>query len=136
MHKTSSNESLPVKEDISDGNSIPGSDDSDEDEFVYPGVVATSAVQTETALPAQVTPLQRHPSPAQLESLYAAASSGDLSLLQKLFRTALQTGDVEAFALANDASSRTGLTALHAAANRGFLDVVQWCMPPIYILNL
>lgn len=66
-----------------------------------------------------------HPSPAQLEALSAAVSQGDLVLLKKLFATALQ-GDLEAFALANDASSRTGFTALHAAASRGYLDIVQW----------
>lgn len=67
-----------------------------------------------------------HPSPAQLEALSAAASQGDLVLLKKLFATALQSGDIEAFALANDASSRTGFTALHAAASRGYLDIVKW----------
>jgi ankyrin repeat protein len=127
LHRTLSNGSLSAQEAISDSNSD-GGEDSEEDEFVYPGV--TSAAQAEAATPSHSTLLQRHPSPAQLESLYAAASSGDLSLLKKLFRNALQTGDVEAFALANDASSRTGLTALHAAANRGFLDVVKWCKPP------
>ncbi|KIJ20142.1 hypothetical protein PAXINDRAFT_160774 [Paxillus involutus ATCC 200175] len=69
---------------------------------------------------------QPHPSPAQFEALSAAASSGDLPLLKRLFATALQGGDLESFALANDASSRTGLTALHAAASRGYLDIVQW----------
>ncbi|KAG1753914.1 uncharacterized protein EDB91DRAFT_1043176 [Suillus paluster] len=69
---------------------------------------------------------QPHPSPAQLEALSAAASSGDLSLLKKLFQTALQSGELEAFALANDASSRTGFTVLHAAASRGYLDIVKW----------
>ncbi|KAH7887859.1 hypothetical protein F5I97DRAFT_1806415, partial [Phlebopus sp. FC_14] len=67
-----------------------------------------------------------HPSPAQLEALSAAASAGDLALLKKLFATALQSGNIEAFALANDASSRTGLTALHAAASRGYLHIVKW----------
>ncbi|KAG0709508.1 hypothetical protein DFH29DRAFT_840907 [Suillus ampliporus] len=69
---------------------------------------------------------QPHPSPAQLEALSAAASSGDLSLLKKLFQTALQGGELEAFALANDASYRTGFTALHVAASRGYLDIVKW----------
>jgi hypothetical protein len=125
LHKTQSADSLPIQEATSGNSSTQNSDeDSEEEEFVYP---ATAAPQTSSALPQHVAPLQRHPSPAQLESLYAAASSGDLSLLKKLFRNALQTGDVEAFALANDASSRTGLTALHAAASRGFLDVVKWC---------
>ncbi|CAL1701431.1 unnamed protein product [Somion occarium] len=67
-----------------------------------------------------------HPSPAQLEALQSAAAAGDLKLLQSLFRNTLQPGDVEPFALANDASTRTGLTALHAAASRGHLDIVKW----------
>ncbi|KAJ3937313.1 MAG: hypothetical protein NXY57DRAFT_883847 [Lentinula lateritia] len=71
-------------------------------------------------------PLRTHPTPAQLESSYAASSSGDLSLLQKIFVTAHETGGVSAFSLANDASTRTGLTALHAAASRGYEDVVRW----------
>ncbi|KAF7794562.1 hypothetical protein EIP86_005697 [Pleurotus ostreatoroseus] len=72
-----------------------------------------------------VTP-KSHPTPAQLEALIAASSSGDLSLLQNLFRNALQTCDVEPFSLANDASTRSGLTALHVSASRGYLDVVKW----------
>lgn len=119
-----------MTQDLSSGtNSAEASDnDSDEEEFVYPGTAQTQTAQTEifTVPP----PVQHHPSPAQLESLYAAASSGDLVLLRKLFRNALQTGDVEEFALANDASSRTGFTALHAAASRGFLDIVKWCEFP------
>ncbi|KAF8897415.1 hypothetical protein BD779DRAFT_1432389, partial [Infundibulicybe gibba] len=75
--------------------------------------------------PTAAPPLPQ-PSPAQLESLYAAASSGDLSLLKRLFRNALEASDAQPFALANDASSRTGLTALHAAASRGYLDIVTW----------
>lgn len=69
---------------------------------------------------------KRKPSPAQLESLHAAATSGDLKLLKNLFKNAAKNEDVEEFALANDASTRTGLTALHAAASRGHLEVVQW----------
>lgn len=104
------------------------SEEDSEEEFVYPGTTAaTTDAQTEGVEVIPATPVQHHPSPAQLESLYAAASSGDLPLLQKLFQTALQMGNVENFALANDASSRTGLTALHAAASRGFLDIVKWC---------
>lgn len=69
---------------------------------------------------------QSQPSPAQLESLYAAASAGDLRLLKSIFQKASENGNVEAFSLANDASSRTGLTALHAAASRGYMDIVKW----------
>lgn len=76
--------------------------------------------------PSPSPPTQTHASPAQLEALYAAASSGDLPLLQGIVRNASQTGNVEPFSLVNDASSRTGLTALHASASRGYLDIVQW----------
>lgn len=90
-----------------------------------PALESTTSVDT---LPSPPIRLQAtsHPSPAQLEALSAAASQGDLPLLKKLFATALQGGDLEAFALANDASSRTGFTALHAAASRGYLDIVKW----------
>lgn len=77
-------------------------------------------------------PVKRKPTQAELEALYAAASSNNLRLLQKLFRSACQNEDVEEFALANDAAVRTGLTALHAAASRGHLEIVQWrkLIPP------
>jgi hypothetical protein len=69
---------------------------------------------------------KKKPSPAQLESIHAAASSGDLKLLQNLFKNAARNEDAEEFALANDASVRTGLTALHAAASRGYTNIVKW----------
>ncbi|KAF9646782.1 hypothetical protein BDM02DRAFT_3270758, partial [Thelephora ganbajun] len=75
--------------------------------------------------PPSRSPKQK-PTQAQLEALYAAASSNDLRLLQKLFRNACQDENVEEFALANDAAVRTGLTALHAAASRGHLEIVRW----------
>lgn len=76
--------------------------------------------------PTTSSPAQAQASPAQLEALFAAASSGDLPLLQRIVRNALQTGNVESFSLVNGASSRTGSTALHAAAGRGYLDIVKW----------
>lgn len=93
--------------------------DDDDEEFVYPG---GDSELSESA------PIQQNsqPSPAQLESLYAAASSGDLPLLQRLFRHAIDTNNVQPFSLANDAASRTGFTVLHAAASRGYLDIVTW----------
>lgn len=97
------------------------SETEDEEHFVYPS--EPSNVDNNAPL---TSSHQVHPSPAQLESIYAAASSGDLPLLKKLFRTALESGDVESFSLANDASTRTGFTALHAAASRGFHDVAVW----------
>jgi Ankyrin repeats (many copies) len=81
-------------------------------------------------------PAQPHASPAQLEALYAAASSGDLSLLQRIINNALQTGNVESFSLVNGASSRTGLTALHAAASRGYIDIVKWCKASLYLVRM
>ncbi|KAG5648689.1 hypothetical protein DXG03_000035 [Asterophora parasitica] len=99
------------------------SEPDDDEEFIYPGP-PDPATEDEVVqeMPRQPQP----PSPAQLESLYAAATSGDLPLLKRLFRNALEMGEVEPFSLANHASSRTGFTALHAAASRGFLDMVAW----------
>ena len=79
-----------------------------------------------TLIPLQTTPSKAHPTPAQLETIQAAAAEGNLNKLQQLFRTILQAGDFEPFALANDASPRTGLTALHAAASRGHVEAVKW----------
>ena len=84
------------------------------------------APSTPSPSPLPPPPLKRKPTQVQLEALYAAASSNDLPLLQTLFRNACQNEDVEEFALANDAAVRTGLTALHAAASRGYLEITQW----------
>jgi hypothetical protein len=115
------------------GHSRDPSLDSDDQPFVYPG--HTSGIEGEhtefVTLSENLSP--RRPSPAQLEALYAAATSGDLPLLQKLFQTCLQSGNVEAFALANEASIRTGSTALHVAASRGYLEIVKWCTCPANI---
>ncbi|RDX53968.1 hypothetical protein OH76DRAFT_1453700 [Lentinus brumalis] len=124
-------------------------DDSDEEEFVYPGSDSTSPTPepeeqaiaqptppragtptpeplVHTQPPQSLAPSKAHPSPAQLEALHAAAASGDLRRVQTEFRKAVRADDVEPFELANDASPRTGLTALHAAASRGWLDIVKW----------
>jgi len=126
-------------------------DSDDDEEFLYPGASVypesehvevpqrCHPAQLESSCPgasmiysepepehAEVPRQRNPPSPAQLESLCAAASSGDLPLLKRLFRNALETGDVEPFRLANDTSSRTGFTALHVAASRGYLDMVMW----------
>lgn len=94
----------------------------DDEEFIYPAAPPNTDVDTMNVL----SPRQVHPSPAQLESLYAAASSGDLPLLKRLFKNALESAEVEPFNLANDASLRTGFTALHAAASRGYYDMAVW----------
>lgn len=86
--------------------------------------------------PATSSPAQAQASPAQLEALYAAASSGDLRLLQRIVQNALQTGNVESFSLVNGASSRTGSTALHAAAGRGYLDIVKWRKDSYFYMSL
>jgi len=72
------------------------------------------------------SPSPSFPSPAQLESLYAAASSGDLPLLKRLFMHAVESNAAHQFSLANDASMRTGFTMLHVASSRGHLKIVQW----------
>jgi hypothetical protein len=95
---------------------------SDDEEFIYPTSPAT--VERGNNPPSS---RETEPSPAQLESLYAAVSSGDLTLLKRLFKTAVENGEVEPFALANHASTRTGFTALHAAASRGYHDIAVWC---------
>ncbi|KAJ3517969.1 hypothetical protein NLJ89_g163 [Agrocybe chaxingu] len=98
------------------------SNESDDEEFVYPAS-GSNATGEHTSIPSA---RQLEPSPAQMESLYAAASSGDLPLLKRLFKNAVDNGEVERFSLANHASSRTGFTALHAAANRGYHDIAVW----------
>ncbi|KAG6817214.1 hypothetical protein H0H87_011572 [Tephrocybe sp. NHM501043] len=124
-----------VKNDHEDPNAeenVVEDDEDDGEEFVYPGVPTTEAeeepavVQIIEGTPQDLSRPPQPPSPAQLESLYAAATSGDLPLLKQLFQNALRTGEVEPFSLANNASSRTGFTALHAAASRGYLDIVKW----------
>ena len=84
------------------------------------------APSTPPSNPLPPPPSKQKPTQAQLEALYAASSSNDLPLLQKLFRNACQNENVEEFALANDAAVRTGLTALHAASSRGYLEIIQW----------
>ena len=93
---------------------------------VSPMPVIVSPSPPSPSPPPPARPLKQKPTQAQLEALYAAASSNDLRLLQNLFRNACQNEDAEAFVLANDAAVRTGLTALHAAASRGYLEIVQW----------
>lgn len=74
------------------------------------------------------SPRQVLHSPGQLESLYDAASSGDLPRLKREFKNVLESTGVEPFYLANDASSsRTGFTLLHVAASRGHYDMTVWC---------
>jgi hypothetical protein len=98
---------------VQPGTSTDTSDD--DEEFIYSEISANIILASQS------------PSPAQLESLYAAASSGDLHLLKQLFKTALESGEVEAFTLANHASIRSGFTVLHVAASRGHHDLVVWC---------
>lgn len=118
-------------------------DEDDEEEFVYPSPPAFEAgeVETREETPQTLQDVQQGvresvqeniprppqpPSPAQLESLHAASTCGDLPLLKQIFQNALRNGEVEPFSLANSASSRTGFTALHAAASRGYLEIVAW----------
>lgn len=117
--------------------------DEDEDEaFVYPGNSSEESTSEAPVLAPVPQPQTAQPSPAQLESLCAAASSGDLAQLKRLFRNATDGNNVEPFSLANETSARTGLTALHAAASRGHLDIVKWreslpsaLLPGLTILN-
>ncbi|KAJ8523510.1 hypothetical protein ONZ45_g35 [Pleurotus djamor] len=115
-----SHTSLQLDSQQSDGHS------SDEEEFVYPGST-NETTEDDAPLPIDPSaPSNAEPSPAQLEALHAAASSGDLSFLRRLFQNAVESGNVQPFNLANHASTRTGATVLHAAAARGYLEIVQW----------
>jgi hypothetical protein len=122
-----SSEDSPIRQSGSDGSLDGSEEESDDEEFLYPGASDPNVKETPSLIVQATVPVPKaHSSPAQLEALYAAASSGDLPLLKRLFQNALETGDVESFALANDASSRIGFTALHAAASRGHIDIVKW----------
>lgn len=84
----------------------------EEEEFIYPVAAAPADAPSQ-------------PSPAQLESLFVAASSGDLNMLMMLFENAYDSG-AQPFSLANDTMPRTGSTVLHTAASRGHIDIVAW----------
>ncbi|EJU06536.1 ankyrin [Dacryopinax primogenitus] len=103
---------------------LPDEEDEDSDEeFVYP------RPSEKHDPPATVSSPVEEPSTVLLECLAAAAASGDLTTLQKVCAAAYEDGKNEnfsPFALANDAAPRTGLTALHAAASRGRLEIVRW----------
>ncbi|KAG8895970.1 hypothetical protein FRC01_012095, partial [Tulasnella sp. 417] len=122
-------------------------EDDDEEEFRYPGAETPPAPASPTVQPEPITsppfeprvvsqepstlePLpprvQLGPSSAQLESVAKAATAGDLEELQTLFRNIIEETGCESFVLANDHAPRTGLTALHHAASRGYLAIVQW----------
>ena len=110
------------------GDEVEQAEEDDEDEpFVYPGATEESSPVEDTQ-PSVIQPSLIEHDPVQLEQIYSAAVSGDLPLLQDLFQSAVSSssGNTEAFTLANDASSRTGLTPLHGAASRGHLEVVKW----------
>ena len=112
------------KDDGEDKDDINLSEDDDE-EFVYPA--APSPMTEDDTKHISSTPGQVHLSPAQMESIYNAASSGDLPRLKGLFKDAQNAG-IEPFILANDASSSpTGFTLLHVAASRGYHDMSVWC---------
>lgn len=88
----------------------------------------SAAARSAATTPEEPPVRSRAPEPtrAQLESLYAGASAGDLDGFQKLVNDVAKASECEPFALVNDATSRTGLTPLHAAASRGHLDIVKW----------
>ncbi|KAH8830770.1 hypothetical protein DL96DRAFT_1707564 [Flagelloscypha sp. PMI_526] len=87
-------------------------------------------------------PTTSTPSAAQLESITAAASSGDLELLKKLFSHAAQQSQAaskghedivkwvieECGALPN-LEDREGETALHKASLNGHLSILQYLLP-------
>ncbi|CAE6357017.1 unnamed protein product [Rhizoctonia solani] len=122
--------------------SVQADEDDEDEEFVYPGGPESEPAQAPKTLSSVEDPLSAHneeplslaipapvesqPSPqptsAQLDAIYSTAAAGSLLEMQSLFADTR----IPAFALANDAAPRTGLTALHAAASRGKLAVVRW----------
>lgn len=114
-----------------------------DEEFTYPAVESEAAAPEVISEPGRSTPSPPEPapqpqleiplpavthvSPAQLEALYAAGLDGNLPLLKSLVGEATSSGELEAFALVNDASPRTGLTVVHAAASRGHVKALKWC---------
>ena len=122
--------------------------ESDDEEFRYPGaespIVHTDPLRSASPPPPPpptVQPVQELPAPViepqalrstaptskQLELVATAATAGDLEQLQLLFQEIIAETGCQSFVLANDAAPRTGLTALHHAASKGRLQVVQWC---------
>lgn len=115
--------------------------DSEEEEFTYPAdnPESPSATRPEPG-PSSTSPHSepleqvevqpkpvKHAPTAQLDALYTAGLNGNLSVLKKLVAEATSSSQIESFAFVNDASPRTGLTVLHAAASRGHLEAVKWC---------
>lgn len=81
--------------------------------------------------PEAVPPPVEAPKPSivtheQLEAIASASTTGNLEQLQHLFHQIIQETGCQSFVLANDAAPRTGLTALHHAASRGHLSIVEW----------
>lgn len=62
----------------------------------------------------------------QLASILAAATLGNISSFQRQFETIIGRTNLTPFTLANEASPRTGFTALHVASSKGHLDIVKW----------
>ena len=104
-------------------------------ETLQPPIVATPSLLAPEVITHSSVPLSPPslPSPVQLESLYAAASGGDLPLLKRLFTHVVETNAVQQFSLANDASMRTGFTVLHVASSHGHLEIVQWRKYPCWL---
>jgi len=104
-------------------------------ETLQPPVVATPSLLAPEVITHSSVPLPppNLPSPAQLESLYAAASGGDLPLLKRLFTHVVETNAIQQFSLANDVSMRTGFTVLHVASSHGHLEIVQWRKYPCWL---
>lgn len=112
-------------------------EEEDENEFVYEPTVSHEP-EPEQHEPQQPSTRTSIAGRVELEKIYGAATSGDLDLLQRLFRSAIEEGDLDSFSLANEPSPRSGLTLLHSAANKGHLDIVRWCrsLDPIFVLHL
>ncbi|KAH8118604.1 hypothetical protein DFH11DRAFT_1503082 [Phellopilus nigrolimitatus] len=129
----------PDDSTVSDNEEEGGKEDSDEEEFKYPASPMDPATESGPSTPStqqqhqsqlelqpQLEYQPQAPSSDQLETLYNVSLSGDLVQLKKLVSNATSYGGLEAFALVNDASPRTGLTVVHAAASRGHVNALKW----------
>lgn len=121
-------------DDVEEHDADNGGHDS-ENEFTYPASPTSQNASVESPSGPSVTSAQVfeqpktvvRPTPAQLETLYSAGLSGNLGTLRQIVSNVTASGEIEAFALVNDASPRTGLTVVHACASRGHLGALRWC---------
>ena len=140
LSRTNSSNKTEEKEDIvvstpEESPSPPTTIETNENEQVLEQVPEQVSEQILEQVPEPVlTPTSSPPAqppirvtPAQLESLYTAGLGGNLTRLKQTIEEVTSSGEIGTFELVNDASPRTGLTVVHAAASRGHLDALKYC---------